>query len=116
MFQVQLAHDAGATTRSAQLRVHEIVHQFNSSTIRMPRHKVIQALGHFSYEETAGRLLLCDEGSDSSDSDTIRLTEPVIHSRKRLYGPSDLGEAGVRLMTYSTLPSDILTNKAVSIA
>ncbi|KAG7667698.1 hypothetical protein Ndes2526B_g01909 [Nannochloris sp. 'desiccata'] len=74
--------------------------KFNSNTGWTPRNadpwmEVMQALSHYSYHITNGRLLLCDlQGGIYQDG--FILTDPVIISQERgEYGPTDLGEAGM---------------------
>lgn len=56
--------------------------------------KVMQALSHFSYHNSGGQFLLCDLQGGVYDNGAI-LTDPVILSRTRTYGTTDLGEAGM---------------------
>jgi len=59
-----------------------------------PWNLVMQALSHFSYHCSGGRLVLCDlQGGIYSDGAV--LTDPVVLSRDSRYGPSDLGTAGI---------------------
>ena len=55
---------------------------------------VIQAVSHFSYHTSGGQFVLCDlQGGIYHDGAV--LTDPVILSRKKLYGPTDLGPTGI---------------------
>lgn len=55
---------------------------------------VMQALSHFSYHSTGGAFVLCDiQGGVYSDG--VVLTDPVVLSRDLVYGPTDLGPAGI---------------------
>lgn len=72
--------------------------KFNSNTgwsdSSTPWPRVMQALSHYSYHCSAGQLLLCDiQGGVYSNG--IVLTDPVIMSTTRGYGPTDLGRAGI---------------------
>ena len=54
----------------------------------------MQALSHFSYHYTSGQCVLCDlQGGIYADGAV--LTDPVILSRNREYGVTDLGQAGI---------------------
>eukprot|EP01113_Clastostelium_recurvatum_P025977 TRINITY_DN3118_c0_g1_i2.p1 TRINITY_DN3118_c0_g1~~TRINITY_DN3118_c0_g1_i2.p1 ORF type:complete len:143 (+),score=16.99 TRINITY_DN3118_c0_g1_i2:268-696(+) len=56
--------------------------------------QVMQALSHFSYHSSGGRLLLCDlQGGIYSDGAV--LTDPVVMSMGREFGPADLGREGI---------------------
>ncbi|KAJ2997176.1 hypothetical protein NUW58_g731 [Xylaria curta] len=55
----------------------------------------MQALSHFSYHNSDGRLLLCDL-QGGSYRDGFVLTDPVIMSQNQSYGPADLGPAGIK--------------------
>lgn len=56
--------------------------------------RVMQALSHFSYYISRGSLVLCDlQGGFHQDG--IVLTDPVILSRSRRYGVTDLGPEGM---------------------
>lgn len=54
----------------------------------------MQALSHFSYEFSKGQILLCDLQGGVYQNEII-LSDPVILSRKRRFGPADLGVAGI---------------------
>ena len=58
---------------------------------------LMQALSHFSYHTTAGRYVLCDlqGGILKGGSSGVVLTDPVILSRDRSYGMTDLGSDGI---------------------
>jgi len=59
----------------------------------------MQALSHFSYHITSGMLLLCDlQGGMYRDG--VVLTDPVIISRTRRFGPTDLGPQGMSSFFY----------------
>eukprot|EP00798_Chlamydomonas_sp_ICE-L_P021582 gene21582-28579_t len=72
--------------------------KFNSNTGWMtddlPWGRVMQALSHFSYHVTSGQLLLCDLQGGIYRDDAV-LTDPVILSRTRAYGVTDLGPEGI---------------------
>lgn len=56
--------------------------------------RVMQALSHFSYHASGGQFVLCDlQGGIYRDGAV--LTDPVILSRNKLYGPTDLGPNGI---------------------
>lgn len=72
--------------------------KFNSNTgwadDSIPWSRVMQALSHYSYHMTFGNCLLCDlQGGVYQDG--IILTDPVIMSIERKYGPTDLGWKGM---------------------
>lgn len=54
----------------------------------------MQALSHFSYHVSGGQFLLCDlQGGVYSDG--VILTDPVLMSRDRRFGVTDLGAEGI---------------------
>ena len=56
--------------------------------------EVMQALSHFSYHVSGGNYVLCDlQGGIYQDE--VVLSDPVILSRNREYGVTDLGSAGI---------------------
>jgi hypothetical protein len=56
--------------------------------------EVMQALSHYSYHSTGGQIVLCDlQGGIYSDG--VVLSDPVILSRNRTYGVTDLGANGI---------------------
>lgn len=72
--------------------------KFNSNTgwadNTTPWPRVMQALSHFSYHVSGGQYVLCDlQGGVYSDC--VVLTDPVILSRDRCYGVTDLGPEGI---------------------
>jgi len=72
--------------------------KFNSNTgwtdDDMPWGRVMQALSHFSYHSSGGQFVLCDlQGGIYADG--IVLTDPVILSRRKQYGVTDLGPEGI---------------------
>jgi hypothetical protein len=72
--------------------------KFNSNTgwadNSVPWSRVMQALSHFSYHISNGQRLLCDlQGGVNSDG--VVLTDPVVISTTRQYGPTDLGSKGI---------------------
>ena len=68
--------------------------KFNSNSGHSDGDQVMAALSHFSYHHTAGQHLLCDlQGGKYADC--YVLTDPVIMSLDRSYGPTDLGERGI---------------------
>ncbi|GMH45979.1 hypothetical protein BSKO_13943 [Bryopsis sp. KO-2023] len=59
-----------------------------------PWPRVMQALSHYSYHKSHGELLLCDlQGGCYQDG--VVLTDPVIMSKDRRYGVTDLGSDGI---------------------
>ena len=72
--------------------------KFNSNSgwadnkTHLPR--VMQALSHFSYHVSAGEVVLCDLQGGVYD-EAVVLTDPVILSRSRSYGITDLGKHGI---------------------
>jgi hypothetical protein len=63
--------------------------------------RCMEAFSHFSYHESGGQLLVCDlQGRHKSNNyargkSRFELTDPAICSRRRQYGPTDLGEKGI---------------------
>lgn len=59
-----------------------------------PWPRVMQALSHFSYHISGGQFVLCDlQGGVYSNA--VVLTDPVILSRRKSFGVTDLGEKGI---------------------
>jgi len=59
-----------------------------------PWNLVMQALSHFSYHNSGGSLVLCDlQGGIYKDGAV--LTDPVVMSANKKYGPADLGREGI---------------------
>ncbi|KAI1347626.1 kinase-like domain-containing protein [Xylaria sp. FL0043] len=58
--------------------------------------QIMQALSHFSYHDSQGRLLLCDLQGDMSESGYHILTDPAIMSERQEFGPADLGPRGIK--------------------
>ncbi|KAM5443976.1 hypothetical protein MaudCBS49596_008051 [Microsporum audouinii] len=56
--------------------------------------EVMQALSHFSYHVCGGNFVLCDLQGGVYQSEVV-LSDPVILSRNRDYGVTDLGAAGI---------------------
>lgn len=54
----------------------------------------MQALSHFSYHQSGGRYVLCDLQGGFKKGRLV-LTDPVILSRDRQYGVTDLGAEGI---------------------
>jgi hypothetical protein len=72
--------------------------KFNSNTgwsdDSTPWPRVMQALSHFTYHISNGQCLLCDlQGGVYSNG--VVLTDPVVMSTTRVYGPTDLGTNGI---------------------
>ena len=55
---------------------------------------MMQALSHFSYHITGGAFVLCDLQGGLYKDGAI-LTDPVLLSRDRRFGPTDLGSYGI---------------------
>jgi len=72
--------------------------KFNSNTgwsdDTTPWPRVMQALSHYSYHASGGQLLLCDIQGGVYNNGVV-LTDPVIMSHQRAYGPTDLGTRGI---------------------
>lgn len=71
--------------------------QFNSNTAWVGSTdwaRALQSLSHFSYDFTGGEMLLCDLQGAIED-DVVVLTDPVLNSAKKQYGPTDLGQKGI---------------------
>ena len=69
--------------------------KFNSNTgFATESHRKMQALSHFSYQYSGGLQLLCDLQGGRYDDYWI-LTDPVICSTQRSFGPTDLGPSGI---------------------
>jgi Alpha-kinase family len=59
-----------------------------------PWPRVMQALSHFSYHVSGGQFVLCDlQGGEYSNA--VVLTDPVILSRNRSFGVTDLSSKGI---------------------
>ncbi|CAB9509208.1 Alpha-protein kinase [Seminavis robusta] len=72
--------------------------KFNSNTgwadDSTPWPRVMQALSHYSYHASGGNVVLCDlQGGVYATS--VVLTDPVILSRNKAYGVTDLGPQGI---------------------
>lgn len=59
-----------------------------------PWPRVMQALSHFSYHHSAGQFVLCDL-QGGCYADCVVLTDPVVLSRAKVYGVTDLGPDGI---------------------
>lgn len=69
--------------------------RFNSNTgYAEPDTATMQALSHFSYHISNGQYLLCDLQGGRYDGFYI-LTDPVIHSKGKEFGGTDLGQEGI---------------------
>ena len=60
----------------------------------MPWPRVMQAVSHFSYHISNGQCLLCDLQGGVFNNGAV-LTDPVVMSVSRSYGPTDLGSEGI---------------------
>jgi len=69
--------------------------KFNSNTgYTREETDTMQALSHFSYHHSGGEYLLCDLQGGRSGGCYV-LTDPVILSRRKEFGATDLGEKGI---------------------
>ncbi|KAJ7251145.1 kinase-like domain-containing protein [Mycena haematopus] len=73
--------------------------KFNSNSGWAPKSggawsEAMQTLSHFSYHNSGGQLLLCDLQGGAYSNGYI-LTDPVIMSPNKAYGPTDLGRDGI---------------------
>ena len=73
--------------------------KFNSNTGWTPNEQspwiqVMQALSHYSYHSSQRTVLLCDL-QGGSYKDGFIITDPVIMSSSKEYGPTDLGNDGI---------------------
>jgi hypothetical protein len=73
--------------------------KFNSNTGWTPNQstpwiEVMQALSHYSYQVSQRALMICDL-QGGSYKDGFIITDPVIMSTAREYGPADLGPQGI---------------------
>mmetsp|Transcript_42519 Transcript_42519/g.83595 ORF Transcript_42519/g.83595 Transcript_42519/m.83595 type:complete len:270 (+) Transcript_42519:227-1036(+) len=63
--------------------------------------QAMEAFSHYSYHRTGGSLIVCDlQGRYRHDARKMKkcrfeLTDPAICSRRRSFGPTDLGEKGI---------------------
>ena len=63
--------------------------------------RAMEAFSHFTYHHSGGSLLVCDiqgrhrHNRFANKKSRFELTDPAICSRRRLYGPTDLGEKGI---------------------
>jgi hypothetical protein len=56
--------------------------------------KIMQALSHYTYHKTSGQFLLCDLQGGLYRNGAI-ITDPIITSRNRTFGSTDLGPNGI---------------------
>ncbi len=73
--------------------------KFNSNTGWTPEESSpwsdkMQALSHYSYHSTNRHLLLCDLQGGVIENGAV-VTDPIIMSSTREYGPTDLGDEGI---------------------
>mmetsp|Transcript_15818 Transcript_15818/g.34901 ORF Transcript_15818/g.34901 Transcript_15818/m.34901 type:complete len:310 (+) Transcript_15818:47-976(+) len=69
--------------------------KFNSNTGHAePDTQSMQALSHFTYHQSKGQYLLCDLQGGRYDGFYV-LTDPVIHSKNKEFGGTDLGADGI---------------------
>lgn len=63
--------------------------------------RIMEAFCHYSYHVSGGQLIVCDlQGGYkynrfAPNKSRFELTDPAISSRRRSYGPTDLGEKGI---------------------
>lgn len=63
--------------------------------------EAMEAFSHFTYHRSGGFMIVCDlqgryrSNSHNKSKSRFELTDPAICSRRRLYGPTDLGEKGI---------------------
>lgn len=61
----------------------------------------MEAFSHYSYHRSGGQMIVCDlqgryrHDPYSNKKRRFELTDPAICSRRRTYGPTDLGEKGI---------------------
>jgi hypothetical protein len=61
----------------------------------------MEAFSHYTYHRSGGQLIVCDlqgryrHNSYNRNKSRFELTDPAICSRRRSYGPTDLGEKGI---------------------
>jgi hypothetical protein len=91
--------DAGCSLAGQRMLVEPMIKgeyfSFNSNTgYAAADSEAMQALSHFSFHESGGKCLLCDlQGGRYSNC--YILTDPVILSEGKEFGPTDLGEKGI---------------------
>ncbi|KAG5190025.1 kinase-like domain-containing protein [Tribonema minus] len=73
--------------------------KFNSNTGGTSGDSLMTALSHYSYHHSGAKLLLCDL-QGAARSDCYIITDPVVMSARREYGPTDLGQAGINNFFY----------------
>lgn len=92
----------GGSSRAGQKVLHEPFitnyQKFNSNSgwadDATPWPRVMQALSHFSYHQSGGKVVLCDlQGGVYADG--VALTDPAVLSRDKCYGVTDLGPTGI---------------------
>ncbi|KAK7115114.1 uncharacterized protein [Littorina saxatilis] len=57
--------------------------------------ELVEALVHYSHQASGGQLVLCGLEGVKDDHGHVMLKNPVIHSRQKRYGETDLGAEGV---------------------
>lgn len=72
--------------------------KFNSNSgwasSKAPWDRVMQAMSHYSYHVTNREFLVCDLQGGLYEDGAV-LTDPVVLSRDRRFGPTDLGPEGI---------------------
>lgn len=91
--------DSGCSLAGQRMLVEPMIKgeyfKFNSNTgYAAADSEAMQALSHFSYHHSGGKLLLCDlQGGRYSNC--YILTDPVILSEGKQFGPTDLAQQGI---------------------
>jgi len=68
--------------------------------------ELLEAFCHFTYHKSGGQLIVCDLQGRYKHNDfskkrcRFELTDPAICSRRRSYGPTDMGEKGIETFFY----------------
>jgi len=91
--------DSGCSLAGQKMLVEPMIKgeyfKFNSNTgYAADDSDAMQALSHFSFHQSGGEFLLCDLQGGRYANCYI-LTDPVMHSRGKTFGPTDLGEKGI---------------------
>jgi hypothetical protein len=69
--------------------------------------QAMEAFSHYTYHRSGGQLIVCDlqgryrHNQYSKKKSRFELTDPAICSRRRTYGPTDLGEKGIEVRKLS---------------
>ena len=104
--------DIKRTQRGGQFLVEPYIRDFTKFTSNSgwidsgQSHDILamEAFSHYTYHRSGGMLLVCDlqgryrkdrHGRGPKNKSRFELSDPAICSRKRSYGPTDLGEKGI---------------------